>query len=60
MAIAKAHPGRSAAQDALLDQTLITVSPQSYAAFLKRLDAPPQPNERRRKTMLTPPPWEEK
>jgi uncharacterized protein (DUF1778 family) len=51
---------RSAAQEALLDQTLITVDPQSYAAFLKRLDAPPRPNERLRKTMLTPPPWKEK
>jgi uncharacterized protein (DUF1778 family) len=51
---------RSAAQEALLDKILITVSTRSYAAFLKRLDAPPRPNERLRKTMLTPPPWEEK
>jgi len=30
---------RAAAQHALFDQTLMTVSPQSYPAFLKRLDA---------------------
>jgi len=49
---------RSAAEDALLDQTLISVSPVAYASFLARLDAPPQPNERLRKTMQTTPPWE--
>lgn len=37
---------RSAAEEALLDQTLISVSPEAYARFLARLDMPPQPNER--------------
>lgn len=49
---------RQAAQEALLDRTVITVSPEAYAAFLKRLDAPPQPNERLRRTMQRTPPWE--
>lgn len=49
---------RRAAEDALLDRTLFTVSPQAYRAFLNRLDAPPRPNERLRKTMHTPAPWE--
>lgn len=49
---------RSAAEEALLDQTLITASPDAYAAFLARLDMPPQPNARLRKTMQTPAPWE--
>ncbi|WOB50309.1 DUF1778 domain-containing protein [Xanthomonas hydrangeae] len=49
---------RSAAEEALLDQTLIAASPDAYAAFLVRLDMPPQPNARLRKTMQTPAPWE--
>ena len=42
---------RRAAEDALLDRTLFNVSPKAYAEFLKRLDAPPQPNEHLRRTM---------
>ena len=49
---------RAAAEEALLDQAIIATSPQAYAAFLARLDMPPQPNERLRKTMQTPPPWQ--
>jgi uncharacterized protein (DUF1778 family) len=49
---------RAAAEETLLDQTLIAVSPKAYAEFLARLDMPPQPNERLRKTMQTPAPWE--
>jgi uncharacterized protein (DUF1778 family) len=49
---------RRAAEEALLDRSVISVSPQAYAEFLARLDAPPQPNERLRRTMQTPPPWD--
>ena len=49
---------RRAAEDALLDRTVLTVSPKAYAEFLARLDAPPQPNERLRKTLRTVAPWE--
>lgn len=49
---------RHAAQDALLDQTLFNVSPKVYAEFVARLDAPPAPNEKLRRTMTTPAPWE--
>ena len=49
---------RRAAEDALLDRTVFTVSPKAYAEFLARLDAPPKPNERLRQTMQTSPPWE--
>jgi uncharacterized protein (DUF1778 family) len=49
---------RRAAQDALLDQTLFKVSPKVYAEFVARLDAPPAPNEKLRRTMMTPAPWE--
>jgi uncharacterized protein (DUF1778 family) len=49
---------RRAAEEALLDRTVIVASPEAYAEFLARLDAPPQPNERLRKTLQTPAPWE--
>jgi uncharacterized protein (DUF1778 family) len=49
---------RQAAEDALLDRTVFTLSPKAYADFLARLDAPPQPNERLRRSLKTPAPWE--
>ncbi len=49
---------RLAAEDALLDQLVITVSPEAHAQFLARLDMPPKANPRLRKTMQTPAPWE--
>jgi uncharacterized protein (DUF1778 family) len=48
---------RRAAEDALLDRMVFSVSPKAYAEFLKRLDAPPQPNERLRRTMQAASPW---
>ncbi|AUB83809.1 DUF1778 domain-containing protein [Candidatus Thiodictyon syntrophicum] len=49
---------RRAAEDALLDQALLRVGAEAFAAFQARLDAPPQPNERLCKTMQSVPPWE--
>jgi uncharacterized protein (DUF1778 family) len=49
---------RLAAEDALLDQVIMSVSPQAFAQFQARLDMPPHANDRLRKTMLTPAPWE--
>lgn len=49
---------RTAAEEALLDQVIVTVTPQAYQRFLDRLDLPPQANERLRKTMQTQAPWE--
>lgn len=49
---------RSAAEDALLDQALVAVGPDAYAEFVARLDRPPTPNERLRKTLQTPAPWD--
>jgi uncharacterized protein (DUF1778 family) len=48
---------RRAAEDTLVDRTLLAVTPKAYAEFLARLDAPPQPNERLRHTMRTAAPW---
>ena len=49
---------RRAAEDALLDRTVFSVSPKAYAEFLKRLDAPPRPNDRLRRTMQAKAPWD--
>jgi uncharacterized protein (DUF1778 family) len=49
---------RHAAEAALMDRTVFVVNPKAYAEFLARLDAPPAPNERLRRTLRTPAPWE--
>jgi uncharacterized protein (DUF1778 family) len=49
---------RRAAEETLLDRTILTVSPAAYRQFLARLDAPPRPNKRLLKSMQTPAPWE--
>jgi len=49
---------RRAAEDALLDRTAYIVSPEAYAEFLRRLDAPPRPNARLRRALQTSAPWE--
>jgi uncharacterized protein (DUF1778 family) len=49
---------RRAAEDTLLDRTVFGVNPKAYAAFLARLDAPPGSNERLRRTMQAPEPWD--
>ena len=46
------------AEEILADRTVFTVSPEVYAEFLARLDAPPQSNERLRRTMTTKAPWD--
>jgi len=51
---------RKAAEDALLDQTLLTISDESYRAFLVRLDAAPQANDRLKRAMAAPAPWDSK
>ncbi len=51
---------RRAAEEALLERALISVGPEAYADFLARLEAPPQPNERLRRTLQTPLPWDDK
>lgn len=51
---------QQAAEEALLDQALVRVTPQAYAEFLARLDKPAEPNDRLRKTLQTPAPWDPK
>lgn len=50
---------RGAAEEALLEQVVIVASPAAYDEFLARLDLPPRANDRLRKTMQTPAPWDE-
>jgi uncharacterized protein (DUF1778 family) len=47
------------AEEVLLDRTIFAVSPEIYAEYLARLDAPAQPNERLKRTMSTTAPWDE-
>ena len=49
---------RRAAEETLLDRTLVSVNARAYAEFVARLDAPSKPNERLRRTMRTKAPWE--
>lgn len=49
---------RRAAEEAILDRTLFAVGTDAYGAFLARLDEPPCPNDRLRRTMAAPAPWE--
>jgi len=49
---------RAAAQDALLNRTIFAISLKAYAEFLARVDAPPEPNERLKRSLQTPAPWE--
>jgi uncharacterized protein (DUF1778 family) len=49
---------RLAAEEALLDRTNFVVDAKTYAEFLARLDAPPRPNARLRRSLQTPAPWE--
>ena len=49
---------RHAAQETLLDRTMFAVDSQTFAEFLARLDAPPRPNARLRRSLKTAAPWE--
>ena len=49
---------RIAAEDALLDHTVFVVNAKAYAEFPTRLDAPPRPNARLRRSLQTAAPWE--
>jgi uncharacterized protein (DUF1778 family) len=49
---------KKAAEDAVLDRALLQVGPEAYAEFLARLEAPPRPSKRLRRTMTTSAPWD--
>ncbi len=47
---------RQAARDALLDRTRL--DSDRFDAFMALLDAPPAPNEKLKRLLTTPAPWE--
>lgn len=47
-----------AAENAILDRTVFVLNPKAYAGFVARLDSPPKPNERLRRSLKAPAPWE--
>ncbi len=49
---------RRAAQDALLDSSLIVVDGKTFERFRKIFDAPAKPNDRLRRLMNLKAPWE--
>lgn len=51
---------RRAAEEALLDRSLLRADPKAFQQFLERLGAPAAPNPRLAETMKQPPPWPEK
>ena len=51
---------RRAAVEALTDRSLFVVDAKTYAKFVAALDASPAVNEKLRRTMQTPAPWDRK
>jgi uncharacterized protein (DUF1778 family) len=49
---------RNEAEATLLERTIVWTTPAAYTEFVRRLDAPPQPNARLQKTMQTIAPWD--
>jgi uncharacterized protein (DUF1778 family) len=49
---------RQAAENGVLDRAVLTFSAKAYTEFLARLDAPPRPNQRLRRSLQTAAPWE--
>jgi uncharacterized protein (DUF1778 family) len=49
---------RRAAEETLLDQTLLRVDRDTYDRFVELLDRPPHPNEGLRRLLLQKAPWE--
>ena len=49
---------RRAAEDALMERTVFAFNAKAYRVFVARLDAPPKPNRRLRKSLQTLAPWE--
>ena len=50
---------RRAANEALLDRTLLNVSAADHARYLALFDAPPTPNDKLKRTLRTAAPWDE-
>lgn len=49
---------RRCAEDVLLDQTYLALSPKAFEAFQALLDNPPPPTDRLRRTLSAKAPWD--
>jgi uncharacterized protein (DUF1778 family) len=49
---------RQAAESAILDRAVLSFTAKAYAQFIARLDAPPRPNKRLRRSLQNTAPWE--
>ena len=49
---------RRAAVETLTNRTLFNVDAKAFAKFAAALDAPPRPNDKLKRTMQKPAPWE--
>jgi len=49
---------RQAAENTLMDRTVFAMNPAAFSEFLARLDAPPNPSSRLRRSLETSAPWE--
>ena len=49
---------RQVAENAILDRTVLTFTAEAYADFVARLDAPPRPNKKLKRTLETAAPWD--
>jgi len=50
---------RDLAVEVLLDEVYVELDPDAFDALAAHLDAPPAPSEQLRRTLATPPPWDE-
>lgn len=50
----------SRAEDVLLEQTFFALEPDAFAEFQAMLDAPPEANDRLRRLLSAPSPWDSK
>lgn len=50
---------RQAAENTLMDRTVFAMNPAAFSEFLARLDAPPNPSARLRRSLGTSAPWEQ-
>ena len=49
---------RRAAEETILDRLVVEVGSEAYDAFLARLDDPPLPSEKLKRTLQSKAPWE--
>jgi uncharacterized protein (DUF1778 family) len=49
---------RTHAIDVLLDRRLFTLNAEQYEAFIRMLEAPPEPNEKLKRLLASKSPWE--